>query len=208
MIGKSLGPYRILGSLSHSAVGEAYVAEDPERGSEVVVKFLPDELQAKRGLLSRFKAALRSYAALSHPDPDAIGRIHEADGQTFLVLEREHAEELLPIIEEFEAQITGRSATTTLGGTSSATTQAARYLTATLTPGLILGDRYRITSQLGRGGVGEVWRAFDLKLRVDVALKSLRRDRFADAQTLELLRSEVRARVVKILSRATTPGCR
>ena len=41
-----------------------------------------------------------------------------------------------------------------------------------LTPGQVLGDRYQIRSQLGKGGMGEVWRAFDLKLRQDVALKS------------------------------------
>jgi len=47
-----------------------------------------------------------------------------------------------------------------------------------LAPGQVLGDRYQIRSQLGRGGMGEVWRAFDLKLRVEVALKALRNDLF------------------------------
>jgi serine/threonine protein kinase len=41
-------------------------------------------------------------------------------------------------------------------------------------PGEVLGDRYRIRSLLGVGGMGEVWHAFDLKLRVEVALKALR----------------------------------
>ena len=41
--------------------------------------------------------------------------------------------------------------------------------------------------------MGEVWQAFDLKLQVEVALKSLRRDRFTDDRALELLRGEVRA---------------
>jgi len=58
--------------------------------------------------------------------------------------------------------------------------------------GQVLGKRYRIRSLLGRGGMGEVWRASDLKLRVDVALKALRRQLLEDTRALETLRQEVR----------------
>jgi serine/threonine-protein kinase len=61
------------------------------------------------------------------------------------------------------------------------------------TPGNIIGRRYQIQAPLGRGGMGEVWRAFDLKLRGEVALKALHPSLFDDARSLELLRAEVRA---------------
>ena len=62
-----------------------------------------------------------------------------------------------------------------------------------LTPGRLEGDRYQVGELLGRGGMGEVRRAFDLKLRLEVALKALHEDLLQDDQRLELLRSEVRA---------------
>jgi serine/threonine-protein kinase len=40
--------------------------------------------------------------------------------------------------------------------------------------------------------MGEVWRAYDLKLRQDVALKALRKELIQDREALETLRQEVR----------------
>ena len=60
-------------------------------------------------------------------------------------------------------------------------------------PGRILDGRYQLHEVLGRGGMGEVFRAFDLKLRVDVALKAVRAGRFESERGREILRREVRS---------------
>jgi len=59
--------------------------------------------------------------------------------------------------------------------------------------GRILGGRYEARGVLGRGGMGEVWLARDVKLQVDVALKVVRPERLGDEGALERLRSEVRS---------------
>jgi WD40 repeat protein len=60
-------------------------------------------------------------------------------------------------------------------------------------PGQVLAGRYQMRELLGRGGMGDVWRAFDLKLRVDVALKAIRPGRTEHDRAKERLRQEVRS---------------
>ena len=59
-------------------------------------------------------------------------------------------------------------------------------------PGTKIVDRYRIVSLIGRGGMGEVYRADDLKLGHTVALKFLPKDLAKDPKRLEYFHSEVR----------------
>jgi serine/threonine-protein kinase len=76
---------------------------------------------------------------------------------------------------------------THLGPTSAQPVDAGGFA-----PGTVLADRYRIVAMLGRGGMGEVYRADDLRLNQPVALKFLPASLERDAKARERLLAEVR----------------
>jgi serine/threonine-protein kinase len=58
--------------------------------------------------------------------------------------------------------------------------------------GGVLAGRYEIRQQLGSGGMGVVYRAFDRELREQVAIKTLRPDLVGDPGLLERFKQEIR----------------
>ncbi|HUW08706.1 MAG TPA: protein kinase, partial [Anaerolineae bacterium] len=73
-----------------------------------------------------------------------------------------------------------------------------------LTTGTILQDRYRIVSPLGQGGMGAVYRAWDTRLNVPVALKEMTPQPGLDPQTLAQLRQQFQQEAL-VLARLNHP---
>src|SRR6058998_2426460 len=75
----------------------------------------------------------------------------------------------------------------TIGPTLVRTPASSRFA-----PGSIVAGRYRLVALLGKGGMGEVYRADDLSLDQPVALKFLPEALTHNEQALERFRGEVR----------------
>src|SRR4051794_18106582 len=86
-----------------------------------------------------------------------------------------------------ETVVIGSASATSPRLSSSSSVDEGRFL-----PGVVVGGRYRIAGLLGRGGMGEVYRATDLTLGQAVALKFLPETTAADERALARFYNEVR----------------
>ena len=83
MVGRQLGPYRILGALGAGGMGEVYRARDSKLGRDVAIKLLPPLFTADPERRARFAREARLLATLNHPHIGAIywpGRKRRRDG--------------------------------------------------------------------------------------------------------------------------------
>jgi serine/threonine protein kinase/Tfp pilus assembly protein PilF len=60
-----------------------------------------------------------------------------------------------------------------------------------LTRGTLFADRYEIIEELGRGGMGRVYRAEDKKAKEEIAIKLIKPEIAADKKTIERFRNEL-----------------
>src|SRR5512135_2400447 len=84
------------------------------------------------------------------------------------------------------------SAADAVASPAAAPAQISASAQARFVPGTVLAGRYRIVAQVGRGGMGEVYRADDLRLGQTVALKFLPVLRGRNPEDLAQLHREVR----------------
>jgi Protein kinase domain len=85
-----------------------------------------------------------------------------------------------------------RDATTVFQRDDTPLTPAPRGAHERFAPGAIIAGRYRIIALLGRGGMGEVYRADDIRLDQQVALKFLPARLESDPESLDRFLAEVR----------------
>ncbi|HKE29171.1 MAG TPA: protein kinase [Bryobacteraceae bacterium] len=100
LLGRQLGPYRIVAPLGAGGMGEVYRAHDSKLGREVAVKTLPAYFARDPDRLGRLRREARALAALNHPNIAAIYGLEESEEVDCLVLELVEGESLrgpLPI---------------------------------------------------------------------------------------------------------------
>jgi len=61
-----------------------------------------------------------------------------------------------------------------------------------LTRGTTFANRYEIIEELGKGGMGKVYRVFDKKIEGEVALKLVKPEIAAEKKTIERFRNELK----------------
>jgi len=87
MIGKAVGPYRILDKLGEGGMGEVYRARDARLERDVAVKVLPAAVAADDTRLRRFQLEARAASALNHPNILTVYDVGVHGGAPYLVTE-------------------------------------------------------------------------------------------------------------------------
>jgi serine/threonine protein kinase len=94
LVGRQVGPYRILSPLGAGGMGEVYRAHDIKLGRDVALKTLPSEFARDPDRLARFRREARALATLNHPNIAAIYGLEESTHADCLVLELVEGETL------------------------------------------------------------------------------------------------------------------
>ena len=71
-------------------------------------------------------------------------------------------------------------------------TQTLETPTDKLTRGTVFAGRYEIIDELGKGGMGKVYRVEDTKVKEEIALKLIKSEIAADKKTIERFRNELK----------------
>ena len=100
MIGHTIGPYKITGTLGAGGMGEVYRARDTRLDRTVAIKVLPAEFSADADRLRRFDKEARAASALNHPNIVTIYEVGSSGTTSFIAMELVEGETLQSLLAE------------------------------------------------------------------------------------------------------------
>jgi serine/threonine protein kinase len=86
MIGRNLGPYRIIEQLGIGGMATVYKAYQPSMDRYVALKVLPRYFASDPQFVGRFQQEAKVLARLLHPHILPVHDFGEADGYTYIVM--------------------------------------------------------------------------------------------------------------------------
>ena len=87
MVGRQLGPYKILSLLGAGGMGEVYRARDVKLGREVALKVLARSAASDPAYLQRFEEEARLASVLNHPNIVTIYGVGEEGDIAYIAME-------------------------------------------------------------------------------------------------------------------------
>ena len=94
LIGRRIGPYRVLEQIGRGGMGVVYAAEDERLGRTVALKALPPSYRGDSHARERLSREARAAARLSHPSIATVYALEEFDGNLFIASELVHGHNL------------------------------------------------------------------------------------------------------------------
>ncbi len=98
LVGRTLLHYRIIDKLGEGGMGEVSLAEDTKLGRQVALKLLPPGMASDPERFARFRREARLVASLNHANVVTLHAVEEAEGISFLTMERVVGETLGELI--------------------------------------------------------------------------------------------------------------
>src|SRR5262245_5903507 len=87
MIGRTIGTYKITGTIGSSGMGEVFVGEDVMLGRQVAIKQLRPALASRPDVVERFHSEAVILAKLPHAHIATVYAFIQEDANFFLVME-------------------------------------------------------------------------------------------------------------------------
>jgi len=131
VVGREIGPYRVLRKLGQGGMGQVYLAQDTRLGRSVALKLLHAHYTRDADRVHRFQQEAHAASALNHPNIITIYEVGQVDGLHFIAAEFVEGETLRPLI---------RGGGLTLGGALDIALQVAGALAAAHQAGIVHRD--------------------------------------------------------------------